>query len=107
MPANGTTDRTRPRDAAEAQSRGSLGHRCTLRADEGWSGSRIAAALNCSRSHANRTTQRFADDGLCGLIDRREDNGTRKADEAYVAGVRASHPASAAARLRPPPHHLE
>jgi transposase len=59
-----------------------------LRADEGWNSSRIAAALSCSRSHVNRTVERFARDGLCGLIDRREDNGTRKADEAYIAAVR-------------------
>jgi transposase len=59
-----------------------------LRADEGWSSGRIAAALNCSRSHVDRTVARFAGDGLCGLIDRREDNGTRKADERYIATVR-------------------
>ncbi len=59
-----------------------------LRADEGWGSGRIAAALNCSASHVNRTVRRFAGDGLSGLIDRREDNGTRKADERYVATVR-------------------
>ena len=56
-----------------------------LRADERWETRRIAAALNCSVSHVNRTIERFAGDGLCGLVDRREDNGTRKADEAYAA----------------------
>lgn len=63
--------------------------RCSivLRADQGWSGGRIAAALDCSPSHVNRTINRFAAEGLCGLIDRREDNGTRKADESYVAAV--------------------
>ena len=59
-----------------------------LRADEGWKTTRIAAALNCARSHVNRTVHRFAADGLCGLVDHREDNGTRKADEDYVAAVR-------------------
>lgn len=59
-----------------------------LRADEGWTSGAIAAALNCSPSHVNRTINRFAGDGLCGLLDRREDNGTRKADERYVATVR-------------------
>ena len=59
-----------------------------LRADEHWETRRIAAALNCSVSHVNRTIERFAGDGLCGLVDRREDNGTRKADERYVATVR-------------------
>ena len=59
-----------------------------LRADERWPSARIAAALNCSRSHVDRTIGRFACDGLCGLVDRREDNGSRKADENYIATVR-------------------
>ena len=60
-----------------------------LRADERWSSGRIAAALDCSRSHVNRTIDRFNHDGgWCGLIDRREDNGTRKVDEKYIAAVR-------------------
>ena len=60
-----------------------------LRADEGWALVKIAAALDCSRSHVDRTLKRFKADGLCGLIDRREDNGCRKADERYIAAVRA------------------
>jgi transposase len=73
--------------AAEAHYR----TRCliVLRADEGWGPVKIAAALDCSRSHVDRTLKRFAADGWCGLIDRREDNGRRKADEAYIAAVRA------------------
>ena len=59
-----------------------------LRADERWKPSAIAAALSCSPSHVNRTINRFLSDGLGGLVDRREDNGTRKADERYVATVR-------------------
>jgi transposase len=59
-----------------------------LRADEGWSDTRIAAALDCSRSHANRTIGRFTDEGWSGLVDRREDNGAKKADERYIATVR-------------------
>jgi hypothetical protein len=59
-----------------------------LRADEGWALVRIAAALDCSRSHVDRTLKRFKADGMCGLIDRREDNGCRKADERYIATVR-------------------
>jgi transposase len=59
-----------------------------LRADEGWRPTRIGQALNCSRSLVNKTLDRFLADGLCGLVDRREDNGATKADENYVATVR-------------------
>jgi transposase len=59
-----------------------------LRADEGWGPGKIAAALSCSRSHVDRTLKRFDDEGLAGLVDRREDNGTTKADERYIAAVR-------------------
>ena len=59
-----------------------------LRADEGWKAERMAAALDCSRSHVNRTLNRFEQEGLAGLVDRREDNGTEKADERYIATVR-------------------
>lgn len=59
-----------------------------LRAAEGWGGSRIVAALSCSRSHVDRTLNRFEAEGVSGLVDRREDNGTPKADETYIATVR-------------------
>jgi hypothetical protein len=59
-----------------------------LRADEGWGPVRTAAALDCSRSHVDRTLRRFEADGWSGLMDRREDNGRRKTDEDYVAAVR-------------------
>lgn len=59
-----------------------------LRAGEGWRPGKIAAALSCCRSHVNRTLDRFASQGLAGLVDRREDNGTTKADERYLATVR-------------------
>ena len=59
-----------------------------LRADEGWGPGRIAEALSCSRSHVDRTLDRFEQEGLAGLVDRREDNGTTKADEGYIATVR-------------------
>src|SRR5687767_11604682 len=62
--------------------------RIVLRADEGWRAAKIAAALDCSRSHVGRTIKRFEVGGCGGLVDRREDNGTRKADEDYVAAVR-------------------
>jgi transposase len=59
-----------------------------LRSDEGWSDGRISEALDCSRSHVDRTVRRFASEGWSGLVDRREDNGIRKADERYIATVR-------------------
>ena len=59
-----------------------------LRAGDGWSVRRIAAALSCSISTASKTRQRFAVWGWAGLIDRREDNGDRKADERYIQTVR-------------------
>ena len=60
-----------------------------LRSDERWSDGEIAGALGCSRSHVDRTIKRFVGNGLAGLVDRREDNGTQKADEDYIATVRA------------------
>lgn len=59
-----------------------------LRADDGWSGRKTAAALGCSPSHVSRTLGRWEAYGEAGLIDRREDNGDAKADESYVAMVR-------------------
>ena len=59
-----------------------------LRASDGWKPGQIAKALDCSRSHVHRTLGRFEAFGLAGLIDRREDNGRRKADERYVQTVR-------------------
>jgi transposase len=58
-----------------------------LRGAEGWSQRRTAAALGCSQSHVSRTLDRWEALGEAGLIDRREDNGDRKADEFYVATV--------------------
>lgn len=59
-----------------------------LRSGEGWSVRKIAAAMSCSISTVSKTRRRFAEFGLAGLIDRREDNGDRKADELYVDAVR-------------------
>jgi transposase len=58
-----------------------------LRAAEGWSGPRIAAALGCCRTTVGRTLDRYESCGEAGLIDRREDNGPRKVDEAYAQTV--------------------
>lgn len=59
-----------------------------VRSSEGWSGKRICRALGCSGSTVTRTLDRYEALGEAGLVDRREDNGLRKADESYVAVVR-------------------
>lgn len=59
-----------------------------VRSSEGWSGKRICKALGCSGSTVTRTLDRYEAFGEAGLVDRREDNGQRKADESYVAVVR-------------------
>ncbi len=59
-----------------------------LHADEGHKPAAIAAMLACSRSHVSQTQRDFHREGLLALVDRREDNGQRKADESYLAAVR-------------------
>lgn len=44
---------------------------------------RMAAILGCSLSQVYRVARRFIEDGLRGLIDRREDNGQPKITEAF------------------------
>ena len=44
----------------------------------------IAEAVGCSRSWVARVIQRFRSEGIAGLADRREDNGTVKLDEWYL-----------------------
>lgn len=55
---------------------------------EGCSGRKISRALGCSASTVSRTLDRYESFGEAGLLDRREDNGQAKADEAYVQSVR-------------------
>jgi transposase len=45
----------------------------------------IAKSGLCSVSQVYRVAERFVEQGLMGLVDRREDNGETKADEAYQA----------------------
>jgi transposase len=59
-----------------------------LRSADGWSGKRISKALGCCASTVTHTLDRWEAYGEAGLLDRREDNGTSKADESYVATVR-------------------
>lgn len=58
-----------------------------LRCGDGWSVRRVAKALSCSISTVSKTRGRFEVFGFAGLIDRREDNGDRKADELYMQTV--------------------
>jgi transposase len=58
-----------------------------LRAGDGHSGKRIARELGCCDATVSRTLDRYETLGEAGLIDRREDNGDRKADAAYAQTV--------------------
>lgn len=60
-------------------------YRIIAHSAEGWSRPRIAEALGCSLSLVSRVRQRWREEGQAGLIDRREDNGDRKADETFLA----------------------
>lgn len=62
-------------------------YRIVLRAAEGHSGQRIARELGCCPATVSRTLDRYEALGEAGLIDRREDNGNRKADELYAQTV--------------------
>ena len=53
--------------------------------DEGRSPTDVARMLHVSRTTVYRVALRFREWGEVGLIDRREDNGERKVDEAYLA----------------------
>jgi transposase len=59
-----------------------------LRSADGWSGKRISKALGCCASTVTHTLDRWEAYGEAGLVDRREDNGTVKADDLYVETVR-------------------
>lgn len=58
-----------------------------LRAVDGHSGKRIARELGCCGATVSRTLDRYQALGEAGLIDRREDNGSRKADAWYAQTV--------------------
>jgi transposase len=48
----------------------------------------VAAWLGCDRSTVYRVWKRYCFEGEAGLVDRREDNGEVKVDEAYLARLR-------------------
>lgn len=63
---------------------------------EGYSSVRIESVLKVARAHVSRTARRFDEQGEAGLQDRREENGTRKVDEEFLAnlhGLLAASPA--------------
>jgi transposase len=64
-----------------------LAQRCqiVLLAAKGRKRAGIADGVGCSASWVNRVVARFRDDGEAGLLDRREDNGPRKLDDAFLA----------------------
>jgi transposase len=56
-----------------------------LHAAKGRTMQTIADAVGCSRSWVVRVVSRFRKHGVVGLMDRREDNGTRKVDDDFLA----------------------
>lgn len=58
-----------------------------LRSADGWSGKRTAKALGCGPSTVSRALARWEAYGEAGLVDRREDNGTVKADGLFADAV--------------------
>lgn len=64
-----------------------LAMRCQmiLHLAKGRSSRQIAEALGCHRSWVSRVVARWHQDGPAGLLDRREDNGSCKLSEAYLA----------------------
>jgi transposase len=63
-----------------------LATRCqiVLHAAKGRSSRAIAEAVGCHRSWVSRVLTRFRDEGVPGLLDRREDNGQVKVTEDYL-----------------------
>jgi len=60
-------------------------YQIVLNLADGRSPTDTAAALAVSRSTIYRVAERFCTDGETGLIDRREDNGDSKLDEAFLS----------------------
>ena len=81
--------RTRDRRILRSYGKGSpdagLRVRCLIVVNllQGTSPSQIKRVLGCSRSTIYRVAHRFVEEGLAGLVDRREDNGEQKVSETY------------------------
>jgi transposase len=74
---------TRLKDAA-ARTR----YLIVLHADEAMGKSQIARSAGCCRRTVDRVIDRYSQMGQAGLVDRREDNGSRKVNKAYLSTVR-------------------
>ena len=59
-----------------------------LHADRAVPKAQIARMLACCRQTVDRVINRFAEFGQAGLVDRREDNGERKADKHYLSTLK-------------------
>ncbi len=68
-----------------SDARGRVRYLIVLNWVNGSSPTEISAVLGCSRSHVYQVARRFINDGLGGLVDKREDNGNRKIDESVEA----------------------
>jgi transposase len=62
-------------------------YKIVLRAAKGHSGNRVARELGCCAATVSRVLGRYQASGEAGLLDRREDNGSRKVDEWYTQTV--------------------
>lgn len=57
------------------------------RSAEGVGRAAVAEQLGCSQATVRRVRRRYEQEGEAGLVDRREDNGSCKADEDYVEAL--------------------
>lgn len=64
-----------------------LRHVIVLNLVRGTSPTEVSRVLHCSRSQVYRIGHRFIDQGVVGLVDRREDNGEAKVDEGYESVI--------------------
>ena len=59
-----------------------------LHADRSVPKAQIARALGCCRQTVDRVIDRYNELGEAGLLNRREDNGQRRADKLYVSTLK-------------------
>jgi transposase len=85
-PATREKLRRRARSCKDADRR--VRYLIVVKRSEGHSGREVARQLGCSPSTVSRTLARYEAYGEAGLADRREDNGSPKADATFVDTVR-------------------